>query len=214
MAISLSRRHWIFGSLFAVLVGLATWVVVSLRNDDSILSILVREAAKDMGWNPPSTTAEALERMLRYQKRGRLDDAVKIGVAWTDKYPTNYSSNWIYVDIAFVRLEQAKRDSRYKNEKVEQAIVYRDKALACARDDMSVLLNAARISEFAGDISENQRCVQYGNTIKILSGLAFRMKNEQPPNGILTQDKRAEIEDKLQKKISDVQKKIRDANCD
>ena len=166
-----------------------------------------------MGWTPPSTTAEVIERMLRYEKRGRLDDAVKVGLAWTDRYPTNYSSSEIYINIAFVRLEEAKNDSRHANEKVEQAIVYRDKALACAGDDIYALLNAARISELAGDISENQRCVHYGNSVKMLGAISDRIPNEQFPNIIVTKDKRVEMQNKLQKKISKVQQKSHDANC-
>lgn len=213
MALRISRRHWIIGSSLAALVGVGVWVVVSLRNSDSGLSVLVKYTARAMWLTPPETTAEVLERMLSYEKRGRLEDAAKLGIAWTDRDPRNYSSNDVYVNLAFIRLEEATRDKSQADARVEQAIAYRDKALACSPDALDMWVNAARISEFAGDYSETQRCIQYGNAVKLLNQISVRMETEQHLNGTLTQDKRNEIEGKLHKKISSVQQKLRDAKC-
>ena len=213
MAISLSRRRWIVGIVIVLLIGTGALVTASLRNDDSDLRVLIRYAARRMGGSQPSTTAEVVERMLRYEKRGRLNEALKLGVAWTDKYPQDFSSSYIYVNIAFIHLEEARRDRNKANEKIEQAISDRDKALACAPEALNIWADAARISEFAGDYSESQRCIQYGNAIKLLNQTSIRMQTEQPPNGVLTQDKRNEIEGKLRRKISAVQQKLREATC-
>jgi hypothetical protein len=55
-------------------------------------------------------------------------------------------------------------------EYLEQAVFYRDKALQTkfVSDSPYPLQSLAAISESVGDLSTRQRCVQYGNSIKLL----------------------------------------------
>jgi hypothetical protein len=150
------------------MVALVVWSVVLLRDDGSILSILVKDVSSRMGWAPDSTTADVVRRMSRFQKKGRYDDAIKAGIAWTQKYPDAGSNGWIYTDISALYLEKTTKNGEHAEEDVTQALLYRDKALPFSTDSLYSLLQLATISESAGDISAIQRCVQYRNTTKLL----------------------------------------------
>jgi hypothetical protein len=151
------------------IVALIVWIVVLLLDDGSVLGILVREVPSYVGWASDSTAADALRRMSKYKKKGRYDDAIKAGIAWTQRYPdAGYSNGWIYTDVSALYLKKAAKDGDEAEEDVKQAVVYRDKALPFSTDSLYSLQRLAAISESAGDLSAPQRCVQYRNTMKLL----------------------------------------------
>jgi hypothetical protein len=153
------------------------WVVLSLRNDDSILRVVARYVNETMCWPADSNTACVLKTMAKYEKKGRYDDAVSTGVAWAEKYPDSFTSGWIYQDISALYLRRARMDSGRAEEYVKQALFFRDKALLSASDSEYSLQRLVAISESAGDLSAAQRCVQYGNSIKLLERMK-RLANE------------------------------------
>jgi hypothetical protein len=148
--------------------------VVLLRDNDSVLSILIRR----IGWAPDSTTGDVARTMTKYQKKGRYDEAIQAGIMWTEKYPDAGSNAWLYMDVSALYLVKAAKDSVHTEEDVKQALVYRDKALRFDPDGM-YSLQLATISESAGDLSAAQRCVQYRNAIKILDRMAVLLGEEQ-----------------------------------
>jgi hypothetical protein len=83
LSISRQQRLGVAGGIVALVV----WIVVLLHDDGSVLGILVREVPSYMGWASDSTTAAMLRRMSKYEKKGRYDDAIKSGIAWTEKHP-------------------------------------------------------------------------------------------------------------------------------
>jgi hypothetical protein len=115
--------------------------------------------------------------MSKYEKKGRYDDAISTGVAWAEKHPDSFTSGWIYQDVSALYLRRAKTDGERAEEYVKQALFYRDEALLSASDSEYSLQKLEAISEWAGDLSAGQRCVQYGNSIKLLERMK-RLANE------------------------------------
>jgi len=132
-----------------------------------------------MGWAPDSTTGDVARTMTKYQKKGRYDDAIRAGIMWTEKYPDAGSNVWLYTDVSALYLEKAAKDSEHAEEDVKQALLYRDKALPLASDELYSLRQLAAISESAGDLSATQRCVQYRNAIKILDRMGVLLGEEK-----------------------------------
>src|ERR1035438_3403666 len=161
------------------IVALVVWIVVLLHDDGSVLSILVRRVPSYMGWAPDSTTTDVLRRMWKYEKKGRYDDAIKSGIAWTKKYPDAGSNGWIYTDVSALYLKKAAKDDEHAEEDVTQALLYRDKALPFSTDSLYSLQRLAAISESAGDLSAPQRCVQYRNTMKLLDRVNILLTEEK-----------------------------------
>ena len=156
------------------MVALVIWGAVLVRDDNSVLSILIRR----VGWAPDSTAAAVLHRMSKYEKRGRYDDAIEAGIAWTEKNPDAGSSGWVYTDLSALYLEKAGKDSEHAEKDVQQALLYRDKAIQLDSDGLYSSQLAA-ISESAGDLSAAQRCVQYRNAIKIWDRMAVVLGEEK-----------------------------------
>jgi hypothetical protein len=129
-----------------------------------------------MGWSADTTTADVLRRMAKYEKKGRYDDAIRTGAAWTEKYP---DSGEMYEVISVLCLKQAGKDGQHADEYVNRAIVYRDKALPFAADSPWGLERLAAISEYAGDLSTNQRCTQYRNAIKLLDNTTLLLNEKK-----------------------------------
>jgi hypothetical protein len=171
-----NRSFWL-GAL-ALVLGLAIWIVVSLRNDDSILSIVVRGEIKHIGWSADSTTGEVLLRMAKYEDHGKYDDAIKAGVAWTNKYPDKTFDDLVFTNIAFLYLRKAQADARHSDEYVKKAVLYRDKALPSEADSIPSLENLARLSEGIADFSQSQRCAQYRNAITLLNRQVTLLNDE------------------------------------
>jgi hypothetical protein len=171
-----NRSLWV--GAVALVLGLAVWIVVSLRNDDSILSIVARSEIRNMGWSADSNTGEVLVRMERYEKRGREDDAIKAGIAWTDKHPDMTFDDLVFTDIAFVYLRKAQKDTRRSDEYIKMSVLYRDKALRTEADSIPGLENLACLSEAIAAISQSQRCPQYRNAITLLNRQVTLLNDE------------------------------------
>lgn len=163
----------------AAALALVVWIVVSLRNDDSILSIVVRDVPGYMGWGLDSTTFNVLRRMSKYEKKGHYDQAITAGITWTEKYPDAGSNDWVYTDISALYLKQAANDRGHTEDYVKQAVLYRDKALPFASDSLYSLQRLAAISESMGDLSAAQRCLQYRNAIKLLDRMTVLLNEER-----------------------------------
>jgi hypothetical protein len=170
-----SQKRLVAAGAIAAVVALVIWGVVLLRDDDSVLSILIRR----VGWAPDSTTSDVVRRMSKYQKKGRYDDAIGVGIMWAKKYPDAGSNGWVYTDVSALYLEKAAKDGEHAEEDVKQALLYRDKALPFASDGLYSLQQLASISESAGDISAAQRCVQYRNAIKIMDRMSVLLGEEK-----------------------------------
>lgn len=175
MTLSSEKRLVVAGAI-AVLVTLVIWSAALLRDDDSVLSILIRR--EHIGWAPDSTAGDVSRTMTKYQKKGRYDDAIEAGILWTKKYPDAKSNGWVFTDVSALYLEKASKDSEHAEEDVKQALLYRDKALQFDPDGMYSLW-LATISEAAGDLSAAQRCVQYGNATKIMDRMAVLLGEEK-----------------------------------
>lgn len=217
----LTSKRVIVTAGLALSLGIAVWIVFSLRNDDSALSVLVRAVSKKMGWSAPATTAEVLLRMSQYVKKGRSADAVKAGLEWTQKHPDSASNGWIYTSISKLYLEKAKRDSGNIEEDVGQAIVYRDKALPFEKTSPVGLRDLASISELAGDLSGSQRCVQYGNATGFLERTVLLLDERVPPpgtpetrpDGAITLDEIKAFSDSVGTSIARVKGKLQSSGC-
>ena len=158
------------------MVALAVWSVV---DDSSVLGILVREVPSYMGWAPDSTAADVLRRMSKYKKKGRSDDAIKTGIAWTEKHPGDGWNGWIYMEVSALYLKKAGKHDEHAEEDVTEALLFRDKALPLFPDNLYWLERLAAISESAGDFSPIQRCIQYRNTMKLLDRVNILLTEEK-----------------------------------
>jgi hypothetical protein len=164
-------KSWILRSAILFSAVFIVWVAVSLRNDDSALSVLTRDLKESMCWSADSSTACVLKAMTKYEKHGRYDDAASVGAAWADKSPDSFMSGWIYQDISALYLKRARVESGRAEEYLKQAVIFRDKAVVSASDSPASLQRLAAISESVGDLSTAQRCVQYRNSIKLINRL-------------------------------------------
>ena len=161
-------RRWILLGTAVVFTAVVVWAVLSLQNDDSSLSVAARYVKERMCWSAESSTACTLKAMAKYENRGRYDEAISTGVAVADKHPDSFISGWIYEEISVLYLRKARTDSGRAEKYLKQAVLYRDKALPSASDSVYALQPLVVISESVGDLSTTQRCVQYGNSIKLL----------------------------------------------
>lgn len=143
------------------------WLVVSLRNDDSTLTVIARYVKQTMCWSAEPSAYCVLKAMAKYQKQGRYDAAISTGAQWADKHPEGVTSELIYEDISELYLKKSTLDT-VRSEQYLQAISYRDKALRSAWDSPYALQPLVTISESVGDLSPKQRCVRYGNSMKLL----------------------------------------------
>jgi hypothetical protein len=161
-------KQWILIIAAVLSLSFVPWLILALRNDDSSLSVGVRYVKDRMCWSANSSTVCAIKKMSKYEKTGRYDDAIKIGLAEAGKYPDSFTSGFIYEDISALYLKKARMDGGRAEEHVKQAVFYRDKALPFFSDSPYSLYTPETISEAAGDLSPIQRCTQYENAIKIL----------------------------------------------
>ena len=160
-------------------IAVAALVVWSLIDDSSVLGIVVREVPSYMGWTPDQTAADVLRRMSKYEKKSRYDDAIKTGIAWTEKYPDDRWNGWIYMEVSALYLKEAGKHDEHAEEDVTEVLLYRDKALLFFPDNLYWLQRLAAISESAGDLSPTQRCVQYRNTMKLLDRVDILLTEEK-----------------------------------
>jgi len=174
-------KHRILLGTAVLFTAFAAWAILSLRNDDSTLSVVAAVAMdvkQRMCWPSDSSAVCVLKAMAKHERMGRSDDAVSLGVAWAEKHPDDFTSGWIYQDISALYLRRARTDSGRAEEYLKQAVFYRDKALPLSSDSPYPLQSLLAISESVGDLSMAQRCVQYGNSIKLLDRMNL-LANEQ-----------------------------------
>jgi hypothetical protein len=164
----MSLKRWILLGATVFFTTFVVWVVLSFQNDDSSLSVVARYVKEAMCWSADSSTVCMLKTIAKYEKKGRYDDAVNTGVAWAEKYPDSFTSGWIYQDISALYLRRASMDSGRAEQYLKEAVFYRDKALPSASDSPYWLQSLVTISESVGDLSTAQRCVEYGDSIKLL----------------------------------------------
>lgn len=104
-------KRWIVVAVVVFLAAFVVWIVLSLRNDDSTVSVVARSVKNKMCWPADSSAVCMLKTMAKYEKKGRYDDAVRIGVALAEKYPDSVTSGWVYEDISGLYLTRARMDS-------------------------------------------------------------------------------------------------------
>lgn len=173
------RRHAILVGTVAVALAIVGWALASLRDDDSSMRVLVRAAKHRMCWPEDSSLSCVLKAISKYDKKGRFDDAIKVGAAWTSQYPNSPANGMIYADISTLYLKKATRDPGRTEEYLKQALSCRDKALQSLSDSAYALRPLVDISEYVGDISQAQRCIQYGNSLRILDRMSLLAKEEK-----------------------------------
>ncbi len=174
---------------FAAVVLLCSWTgteqLCAFDGEGSSLSVLITMAEDKVVRSPGDSTFVALHKMANYQKRGYYDAAIDVGKAWTTAYPIDGSNDKVFIGIASAYLAKARRDRAHADDYIREALLYRDKALATASDpelgvySMSTIHDLAVISEYAGDLSAAQRCVQYRNTIKLYDHLITRLTDKR-----------------------------------
>jgi hypothetical protein len=174
-------KRWILLGVAVIFTAFGAWVVVSLRNHDSTLSLVASYVQRATCWPADSSVAcefdAELKTMEKYRKKARYDDAISTGIAWTEKYPDSSMNGWIYEDISMLYLRKARTDSGRAEEYLRMAVLYRDKAVPSASDNSYLLQQLALVSESIGDLSTAQRCVQYRNSIKLLDRMKL-LENE------------------------------------
>lgn len=104
------RRRAIPVGAIAVALAVVGWALASLRDDDSSVSVLIRSAKERMCWPADSSMSCVLKAMSEDEKKGRFDDAIKTGAAWTNRYPDSLISGVIYTDISSLYLRKPKMD--------------------------------------------------------------------------------------------------------
>lgn len=176
---SSSRQRWLVVSGVTVAV---VWIVVLLLDDSSVLGILVRRVPTYIGWAHESPADDVVRRMHKYERKGRYDDAIKAGVAWTQQHPDADSSvwnGWIYTGVSALYLKKAARDGEDAELDIQQALLYRDRAVPFSTESLYAMQRLAAISESAGDLSAPERCVQYRNTMKLLDRANILLTEEK-----------------------------------
>lgn len=173
------RRRAILVGAVAVALALVGWALASLRDDDSSVSVLIRAAKQRMCWPADSNMSCVLKAMTKDEKKGRFDDAIKAGAAWTSEYPDSLINGLIYTDISTLYLKKARMNPDRTEEYFKQALSYRDKALQSSPDSAYLLQQLVEISEEVGDVSQAQRCTQYGNSRRILDRMSLLANEEK-----------------------------------
>lgn len=227
MPFNRQRRLVVAGGIVALVV----WIVVLLHDDGSVLSILVRavptvssllvkDVSSRMGWARDSSAADVLQTMKKYYKRGRYDDAIKAGIAWTEKHPDDSWNGLIYMEASALYLKKAEKDDEHAEEDVTAVLVYRDKALPLFPNNLYWLQRLAAISESAGDLSPTQRCVQYRNAMKLLDRVNIllaaekdRVARQFKPNPADCEQMKC-VSEQVDTSISSVRGKLQHSACE
>lgn len=186
-SVAATESRWKVTAASALL--LVSWLIneqlaAAFRDDGSGLSVLITRAADKMGFDTGGMSFAVLHKMENYEKRGMYDAAIEAGIKWLNRNPESFDDQ-VSLAVACAFLHKAQQDNKHAEEYVRQALLYRDKAIPIASDSergwysMSTVWDMAVISESAADISDDQRCVQYRNTIRLLQLLAGRAQDKQ-----------------------------------
>jgi hypothetical protein len=118
----------------------------------------------------PEKGSDAISLMTRLGQQGQYDDAIRVALDWMKKHPEETSHNWAFYDqIAVVYLMKASKDTAHKEEWIQQAVSYYDKALSVHQtNDVDVeLYEVGRGVETAGDLSSTNSCFYFGRAVKV-----------------------------------------------
>ncbi|HKS82688.1 MAG TPA: hypothetical protein VJR23_14385 [Candidatus Acidoferrales bacterium] len=108
--------------------------------------------------------SEAMNLIVKYDKQGNFDEAIKVGQDWTSKHPEDP----LYNQIALCHLAKAAKDGAHKDEWIRQGV-------ACYGKDLETykkgkvdfeLYAAGRGFEYAGDLSSSCKCLYYDRALK------------------------------------------------
>jgi len=187
LAASVSVGRWKLCAAAVLL--LCFWVGTeqfsALRDNGSMLSVLITRVADKIGFPPGSSAYDTLHKMANYEKRGMYGAAINAGNAWITEHPIDGTNDRVFLAIASIFLQKAKQDSSHADQYVDQALVYRDKAIPIASDttlgwySMTTLRDMSLISESAGELSSKQRCVQYRNGVKLLERVLDQLETKR-----------------------------------
>ncbi len=203
-----------------ILITLATaFVLVSLLDDDSSVSLVTKYLIEELGIGPNTSSYDVLRTVERYERWGFHEKAIATGVSWVEKHPREGFMDAILLrELSLLYLESAKKDEAHREDFVRQAMLYRDKALSSDPDSPANLDGLAGISLRAGDMSSEERCLQYGNTVKLLEWekhLYEQMRaealKESHPNP--TAEQCATCVDATERRLEWVQAKRQQASC-
>jgi hypothetical protein len=166
-----SRTRWIVvlvGSMMFVAAALVFW------NHHVKASANSRSSTQNVG------SEDVGSQMADYLKQGRYDDAVQVGLKSLENQP---SDEIIYHQIAVVYLTHAEKDAERREQWVEKAVSYVEKALSLnskQKDTAGVhLLLHARSFEVAGDLSVAARCAYYRRARKLLEERVPLLQGDQ-----------------------------------
>lgn len=90
----------------------------------------------------------------------------------------------MFIAISHIFLKRAQADPAHTREHVRSALKYRDKAVPIASDQelgwysMNTVKELAAITEMAGDLSTEERCVQYRNSLRLRKVLKARLQDK------------------------------------
>lgn len=119
--------------------------------------------------NAPEESSDAISLMAKYNQQGLHDDAIRIGLEWMKRHPSDHSRDSLfYEQIALTYLMKASKDRASKDEWIRRAASYYDKDLAVhQKNQIDIeLYNVARGFEWAGDMSTGDRCFYYTRAIR------------------------------------------------
>jgi hypothetical protein len=120
------------------------------------------------GLNAPEDWSDASALMVRYNKQGRHDHAIRIAQEWIKKHPDDHThESLFYEQIALTYLEKASKDRSDSDKWIHQAVTYYDSDLAVyQKQPVDVeLYEVGRGFEMAGDLSTNEKCLYYRRAV-------------------------------------------------
>lgn len=222
-----SASKWKLSIATFILLAFWFWTeqTVSSRNEGSMLSVSISMVRDRIGCPQGDWGEEVLHKMAVYAKRGHRDAAIHAGKIWTEAHPKGRFNERIFTSIGWLYLFKAQNDSRHADEYVRQAMQYRDRAYDTDNEwrkyDISAFASLAALTESAGDLSEKERCVQYGNAIKLLNLRTLMLKEKQDEisgrvvpveNGFTVEQVKC-LSDETQAEIAQVKEKQQKYGC-
>jgi len=159
-----AQHKWLrYGVGLVALLAAIAWTAVSLLNPISTLSILADDVRESFGLAADRSPILVFARMQALAQRGRIDKAIEIGHQSMVKHP---GDEWVPPQLATLYLTKARSDTTHAKLYVGEALKYRDMALSSSNSPQS-LLQLAYISDYAGDLLGDQRCIQYRNALRL-----------------------------------------------
>jgi hypothetical protein len=181
-AANVGRWKLLCASVALVVLWVGTEQYCAFVGQGSGISVLVSMIGDKTRLNQPESYYAVLHRMSQYRRRGFYRPAIALGEAWTERHQSVPNED-VFISMAGACLEKARHDQGQADIYVEKAVEYRDHALRAATSDVPIGMkqvhDLAAISEIAGDLSQKQRCVQYGNAIKLHNYFVARLDEKR-----------------------------------